>query len=177
MGTGDVARSVKQQDLQRRWLKWLAAGFALLGLGLNEVVVARFVTADGVLATSSISTIRITEAALLFVALLLALFRDTVIAGAARVRQILSGAAADTRLPGVFLATPWMFLFVISDSERRFWWLWPLQAIMLSAAVTYVPMRFRASRLATWIGSAAVCLVVLWNTVLIARVDSWLHQG
>ena len=55
--------------------------------------------------------------------------------------------------------------------------MWPLQVIMLSAAVTYVPMRFKASRLAIWIGSAAVCLVVLWNTVLIARVDSWLHQG
>ena len=50
MGTGfDTSESVEQQDLRRRRLTWLAAGVALLGLGLNEVVVARFVTADGVL--------------------------------------------------------------------------------------------------------------------------------
>ena len=167
----DISESREEQDLWRRRLKWLAAGFSLLGLGLNEVVLARFVTVDGVLATSSVWTIRIAEASLLFVALLLVLFRDAVAAGVTRARQTLSGPAVHTRVLALVLTTLWVFLFLVSDYERRFWWMWPLQVIMLSAAITYVPMRFNASRLATWIGSAAVCFVVLWNTVLISRVD------
>ena len=117
------------------------------------------------LATSSIWTIRIAEASLLFVALLLVRLRDAVATGMTRARQTLSGMLSIREVLARGLTTPWLCLFLISDYERRFWWMWPLQVIMFSAAITYVPMRFKASPLATWIGCAAVCFVVLWNTV------------
>jgi len=159
----------------RRRLRWLAAGAAILGIAFNEFALAPL-SADGVLAASSIWTIRGIQACLMLGALLLALFTDTAAAWAAiaraRVRPPLQARAF-----GICLVVPWLVLFLLSTVDRRFWQLWPLQAIALSAASVYVLQELRFPPFVRWMASAAVVVIVASNAVLLSRVDSWLHDG
>jgi hypothetical protein len=76
----------------------------------------------------------------------------------------------------ISLAVPWLVLFLVADYERRFWWIWPLQAIALAAAVAYLPMRLRLPRVAS-VASAVVVLMVAANPLLASRLHDWVRHG
>jgi len=177
VGSGNVTDFEDTRGVWRRRLAWVAGGLTLLGLSLNEVLLARFISADGVLSTHSVWIIRVAQLSLLLVALILIIWRDAMARVVRYTYRALSQNPANTRVLAICLTIPWMFLFVIADAERRFWWMWPLQVITLAAAVTYVPARLKAPRALIWAGSLAVCLIVAANTMLLSRVQSWTHDG
>ena len=172
-----VAPERQQEARSRAWLKWLAVGLAILGVAFNEFTLARWISADGVLASSSIGTIRAAQIGLLLTALLAALFRNAASAGWVYARRVLTQPSWQAKVFGTCLVVSWVCLLLVASQERRFLQLWPLQVIALSAAVVSVPRQFRLPRPARWLAAAAVCVIVLSNDVLLSRVNSWRHEG
>jgi hypothetical protein len=163
--------------LWRHGTTWLAGCLAILGIVLNEIVLSRFVAADGNLTASSIVAIRLVEASLLATAVLSFAYRDAIAEALVTVQRALAAPAADTRVLAISLAVPWLVLFLVADYERRFWWIWPLQAIALAAAVAYLPMRLKLLPRVAWVGSVVVVLMVAANPLLASRADGWLRHG
>ena len=169
--------SAHAKALWRHGTTWLAGLLAILGIVLNEIVLSRFVAADGNLTASSIVAIRLVEASLLATAVLSFAYRDAIAEALVTVQQALAAPAADTRVLAISLAVPWLVLFLVADYERRFWWIWPLQAIALAAAVAYLPMRLKLLPRVAWVGSVVVVLMVAANPLLASRIDDWVRHG
>jgi hypothetical protein len=155
----------------------LAGLLTILGIVLNEIVLTRFVTADGNLTASSILAIRLVEASLLTAAVLSFAYRDAIAAVLVAVQRALAAPRANTGVLAISLAVPWLVLFLVADYERRFWWIWPLQVIALAAAVAYLPMRLKLSPRVVWVASVVVVLVVAANPLLASRLHDWLRHG
>jgi hypothetical protein len=82
------------------------------------------------------------------------------------------------------LLIPWGILLYLAEpdpwplgGERRFWWLWPLQVIMLAAFVTHVLPRVHPPHLVTWGITLGVVGIILANPVLLSRAAAWWHRG
>ena len=80
------------------------------------------------------------------------------------------------------LLTPWAFLLysthgAVMLQETRYWWLWPVQIIVLAALVTDVPLRLNTPPLIIWIGQAAICVMILINPLVLERIESWNANG
>jgi hypothetical protein len=114
---------------------------------------------------------------LLATAVLSFAYRDAIAEALVTVQRALAAPAADTRVLAISLAVPWLVLFLVADYERRFWWIWPLQAIALAAAVAYLPMRLKLLPRVAWVGSVVVVLMVAANPLLASRTDDWLRHG
>jgi len=155
---------------------WLAGFLAILGIVLNEIVLSRFVSADGNLTASSIVAIRLVEASLLATAVLSFAYRDAIAEALVTVQRSLAAPPANTRVLAISLAVPWLVLFLVADYERRFWWIWPLQVIFLAVAA-YLPMRLRLFPRVSWVASVVVVLMVAANPLLASRLDDWLRHG
>ena len=166
------------RGIWRRRITWLSGGSALLSVALNEFVLASVVTADGALSASSVFVIRITQLALLSVATVLMAFRSPMAGIIDRLRVKWSAARAESAsVLAVSIAVPWALLFLVSDGERRYWWIWPLQVTVLAAAVTYVPTRLGVTRWVVRLASIGLMIVVMANTVLLSRLNDWLQHG
>jgi hypothetical protein len=157
----------------------LAMVSALVGAALNEVALARFLTTDGVLSTSSVQVIRTIQAVLLMGALGLVAGRSRLVPLLERAGTGWTTSAAGRPAPllALSLAVPWTLMFLFADDQRRFWWLWPLQAIVLAAAVTYLPKRLGAPSWTVRIASVAVVILVAANGRLLTRLDDWMNRG
>ncbi len=83
------------------------------------------------------------------------------------------------RLLVISLVVPWFILVLVAElgKPERFWWLWPLQVIFLTASLTYLLPRFRMPRPVVAIGQLAVTLVLVVNPLLLWRVGSWRMDG
>ena len=178
-----VGAAARTRQSVSRWegdgggrLKWLALGVAILAVAFNEYALSH-VSADRVLGRSSIWTIRAGQTCLLVIALLLARFRRAIAAGWLQAARLLSPSSPQPAVFGLCLAVMWLALLLVADAERRFWQLWPLQAIALSAAVVYVPRLLGVPRTLRWCAAASVCVVVLSNAVLFAHLESWRREG
>jgi hypothetical protein len=165
------------------WQHWrsgvngLAVCFASGAVLLNEVVLARFIALDGELAASTVRQVRLMQAALLIAGLSLVVARSRIARAILELKRALSDVTAHPQVVAICLVVPWLVLAIIATTERRFWWLWPLQVVAIAAAVTYVPMRTRARRWVTWVGSLAVIPMVAGNPVSLSRVGSWMEHG
>src|SRR5262249_30479531 len=75
--------------------------------------------------------------------------------------------------------SPWLVMLCVADGERlgRFWWLWPVQIIVLASSVTHLASRFRLPRYALGIGALALVVALVPNTRVIARVNAWADYG
>ena len=176
--SGDTRPLDTTRGIWRRRIAWLSGGSALLSVALNEFVLASVVTADGALSASSVFVIRITQLALLSVATVLMAFRSTMAGIIDRLRVTWSAARAESAsVLAVSIAVPWALLFLVSDGERRYWWIWPLQVTVLAAAVTYVPTRLGVTRWVVRLASIGLMIVVMANTVLLSRLNDWLQHG
>jgi len=75
---------------------------------------------------------------------------------------------------------PWLVLFLtVEDSGHRFrfWWLWPVQAVIMAAAVIHLLKLFRASRAFVWLFAAALVLLLTGNPFVVSKVHSWHQEG
>ena len=70
-----------------------------------------------------------------------------------------------------------MLLVAEPGRPDRYWWLWPLQVVVLAAAVTYLPLRFRLSRPIAWIAQVTLTLLLLLHPWLISRAQAWMKIG
>jgi hypothetical protein len=77
------------------------------------------------------------------------------------------------------LLVPWLVSVLIAEPDRgdRLRWLWPLQALVLAALASDVLSRFRSPRLLAWLVQGALLLFVGYNTLLLEKVDGWLHHS
>jgi hypothetical protein len=76
------------------------------------------------------------------------------------------------------LLIPWIFLAVVAEPGKpeRFWWVWPLQVIFLSAFfVNWLP-RF-ANRIVAGLALGVTLAIVAANPVLVPAVNSWRETG
>ena len=93
--------------------------------------------------------------------------------------QFQSPAQAEARrLLVLSLLIPWIFLVAVAEpgKQERFWWIWPLQVVFLSAfLVNWLPRL--ANRLVAALTLTATLVVVAANPILIPALNSWRETG
>jgi hypothetical protein len=166
------------QHSSSKKLKWFGIGATVSGLLLNEVVLARYASRDGILDTSTLSNIRIFQAILVIGGVLIIMKRDRMAAllhtGISRLDQ-----TGKTKLLAISLLVPWTVALLITDSERlsRSWWMWPLQVVVIASVVTYLPTRLGAPRWVMWIGLSVLLSVLAVDSLLFSRLQAWGKDG
>ena len=151
----------------------LVTGLAAYGLGSlasEELQVVALVRRLGELA--------VVGAAAFLAAIWAAALAERLLARAGVVHQ--SSAEASRRLLLVLcLAVPWVILFAAAEPGKpeRFWWLWPLQVLFLSALATHYLPRLGAGRVVPWLVQGLLVGVVVANGFLLDRVDAWRADG
>jgi hypothetical protein len=83
------------------------------------------------------------------------------------------------RLLVMSLVVPWFILVVVAEPGKpeRFWWLWPLQVILLAASVAYFLPRFPVPRPIVAAAQLATASVVVLNLFVFGRLESWRTNG
>jgi hypothetical protein len=169
------------------WLGPFAICIILAGAVANEWTIARFGTIDGVLESPTILKIRVFQSGLFLIGLLL-IFRNTVfglLIHAKNAFALLGNLRSnlqlflersgmditrlrhgpDARLLVLSLAIPWLTLLVaVEDASHleRFWWLWPMQVIILAAAATSLRPTLRLPRIAGFaLAASLIGLIVV----------------
>jgi hypothetical protein len=175
-------------DRQRFWLYWItrfAWTLLLGGLVLNEFFIARFLSVDGTLESSTISSIRRLQIVCLLSAIALLILRNRL---ATLLNRPTMSAEAEVHSPArsqnvalfaLCLLVPWFIMLLVAEPGRpdRYWWLWPLQVVVLIAAVTYLPERLRLSSPLARIAQIGFTLLLLLHPALLSRVQAWLRTG
>jgi hypothetical protein len=88
------------------------------------------------------------------------------------------GNKIETELFVLSLVVPWLTLLIVAelDNQGRFFWLWPLQAIALSAFITNIMARLRMPTFLLWLS-----YLVLTGALVISPFHShmkrWLENG
>jgi hypothetical protein len=177
MTTHGRSRSSDSPTVWRTRVATAAGVAALLGLGLNEFLLARIASADGVLSPSSVRTIRMVEVGLLSVAAVLLATRRSIATVLVRLSSGWKASApGPSALPlALAIVVPWMTLLLLVDQDRRFWWIWPVQVIVLAAAVTRIPLA--SSRTVVGLAAALVAAMVFFNDALLSRTMDWARNG
>jgi hypothetical protein len=60
---------------------------------------------------------------------------------------------------------------------ERFWWVWPIQIILLAASVAYLLPKFPVPRPVVAAAQVALVFLVVLNPTLLGRVKSWRTDG
>ena len=169
------------------WLEWIPRlGWAVFAIALifNEAVVARFLSVNGTLAESTIVQIRLLQTGLVLTgfACVLGTQRFKEFVGYAMTK--LSDRHRDSGRPysGFFvlsLVVPWLVLILVVEQGgfNRYFWLCPLQVILLVAAVTYIPERLGWRRSVGFVGQATVALMLLTHPWVVSPVRAWTRSG
>jgi hypothetical protein len=181
-GYWGIAAPSKMTDPQPNWSKrfrYFGLGTIICGLMMNEILLARLVSPDGILSASSVSMIRMLQALLLIGGSSLIAIQRWLIAAFAWVSARWPRREKVPALLAICLVVPWSVMLLISESDRseRFWWMWPLQAMALAAAMTYLPIRLRAPKSIAWIGSLILALIVIGNPLLVEKLTAWARFG
>jgi hypothetical protein len=178
----------KRVEHHIRWFraaKWLGPGMVVTAVLVNEISVARYLSDDGVLAHSTVRTVRTLQAVLALAGIVLLMLRNN---GPAIAYRLIHAIERDKKGPAhakeggvlvISLIVPWLILLFITEPDRleRFWWLWPLQIIALASVVTYIPLQLKLPRLSIWLGSILLLLALGSNSLLIERVSGWIQHG
>jgi 4-amino-4-deoxy-L-arabinose transferase-like glycosyltransferase len=85
----------------------------------------------------------------------------------------------EMRLLVICLMVPWVILVILAEPGKpeRFWWVWPNQVILLAASVAYFLPKFPVPRAIVAAAQLALALLVLLNSTLLRRIDSWRADG
>jgi hypothetical protein len=174
------------------WQISSATTFARLGIAMmlaaifmNELLIARYASLDGTLEPATVSAIRWLQALLILGGLVLVMLRQTVSAG---LHWLITLKPFDTknayrlrksRMLAVSLIIPWLLLLLMTEAYRveRFWWLWPLQIVVLSSVVTYWPLQLRLPYAVVWCGSLIILLMITGNNLVLSRLAAWARDG
>ena len=170
MARGTPLASRGNTDGVTRVVIGLAIASMLGALIFNEALAARYLSPDATLGASTVQAIRLLQAALLAAGLVFVVYRRVIAGAVIRVHQWMSSRATKTWPLAVSLVVPWLVLLFLSETDRRFLWLWPLQAIALAAAAIHVPRRFRASWFVP-LASLALVAIVATNSVTLSRLQ------
>src|SRR5262249_6821106 len=143
-------------------LKWLAIVIVMGAVLVNEVGIARVISADGLLDPGTISTVRKVQVRLIVGGALLLILKGRIAAGLNWLqRDRASRDDSHFAEAGTFvisLIVPLIILLnLIEDNGTglgRLWWLWPVEVVILASVATYWPSRLRAPRFWIWIGSS-----------------------
>jgi hypothetical protein len=165
----------------RFWRPWLLpVTIAVLGGSAlaNEFALAPLLSTEGRLTVSAVEQLRLWQVGLGLsgLALFLPLW-------AHRMRQH-HRSTPEARFLMLSLLIPWGILLCLAEPnpwplgpEKRFWWLWPLQVIMLAAFITEILPRLSPSRLVTWTVPAVLMVLVLANPPVLSSLDQWRRTG
>jgi hypothetical protein len=173
---------------QRFWRYWITVS-ALVAcvseLFLNEFFIKRFLSIDGVLESSTVSTIRRLQVILAVTAVALLILKTRL---ASFLSLLLAAQKADRHTPArsdpvvlfaLSLLIPWSVMLLVAEPGRpdRYWWLWPLQVVVLAAAVTYLPAQFKLSRPIAATGQVFLTLLLLLHPWVLSPAQSWMKMG
>jgi Dolichyl-phosphate-mannose-protein mannosyltransferase len=167
--------------IDRLWCPWrvpLAVGLLLGSVLANEFVLAWIVQAKGHLAPPTLETLRIWQVVLGLCGLAFWL------PSWARMPVQSQQATMQVRVLVLSLLIPWGILLGLAEPdpyplgpEKRFWWLWPLQVILLAAFVTKILPRLRVPRLYRWVILSLLMVFVLGNPHVLSHMEEWWHSG
>jgi hypothetical protein len=174
---GLIASTVENPAGWTRGLRWTGAATVGFGLLLNGFILSRFVSVDGRLAESTLSTLRLAQVILVTGGLAI-IWRPSAIISALRAAGRYLDQGNKTFL-ALSLIVPWTVMLLITDSERleRSWWMWPLQAIAIASVVAWLPIRLQVPRPAVWFASVLLVLVLAGNNLLLSHLQSWRKDG
>jgi hypothetical protein len=168
---------------QRAWI--VRSGWACLVLALcvNEILIARALSTNGDLVASTAWTIRTVQACFFLAGLMLLVFARQ----AAELRRDLSEnidrrADSQYRNSGLFavsLLVPWLVLMVVAEPGHavRYFWIWPLQLVLVIAAVTYVPERLKWPPRFAILCQVTLITVLLTHPWFLTPVREWIKNG
>jgi len=170
------------------WLVWIprfAWLLVFLALVVNEVFVARFLSANGSLNRVTILNIRMLQAILLLTGLGLLVWKKSLtdllrgLIVQLKAESDSSQTQVNCTLFGLCLLVPWATLIMVVEAgnQVRYWWLWPLQIVPIVAAVTYIPERLKWPRAAGLIGQIGLVLMLLSHPWLSSPVKAWAGSG
>lgn len=144
-------------------------------IAVNEWT-ARFASPDGQLEAHSVSTLRAygLTALLLGVGLWLLANQLHRLLKQSHARLADDGCLDNLRIIALCLTLPWAVLLLASEGQRpeRFWWLWSVQAVVLTAGLAL--LRHSAMRVAL---ATCVLTAVAINGVTVSRIHSWANDG
>ena len=125
--------------LRQQWLTLFAIGILVFGVLANELVVGRYLAPRGALVPYTASTIRTFQVLAILGGLAL-LMRVSIARALKGLRIWFQPAEADTRPLVLSLAVPWLVLLLVAEHGQpaRFFWLWPVQAVVLVACLTRI---------------------------------------
>jgi hypothetical protein len=151
----------------------IAAGLVLYGIVLQRIPGAGFLPASG--------PVRKLPQGLLLVGILLltAPWAAAVTQRVLRRIRVELRPSLPMRLLVISLIVPWFILVIVAEPGKpeRFWWVWPLQVILLAASVAYVLPKFPVPRLVVAAAQLAITLLVALNPMLLSRIESWRAAG
>ena len=169
------------------WLAWIPRlGWAILGIAVlaNEVVIARFLSVNGTLAGATIVQIRVLQTGLMLAGFACVFgkrrFEEFIRYVVTKLNeQDRGGRRAYSAFFVLSLVVPWLVLIVVVEQEQfhRYFWLCPLQVILLVAAVTYIPERLGWPRSIRYVGQVTVTLTLLTHPWVVSPVRAWATTG
>jgi hypothetical protein len=79
----------------------------------------------------------------------------------------------------ISLVVPWLILVILAEPGKpeRFWWVWPLQVILLAASVAYFLPKFPVPRWTVVAAQLLVAAALVPNSFLFGRIDDWRTNG
>jgi hypothetical protein len=166
------------------WLPRVAWALLAAAVFVNEVFIARFLSSTGTLAWSTVMEIRILQAGLFLTGLSILLFQERIPALVRRlmVRQrsgsdVLLGSNGTLFVLALFIS--WLALIMVVEAgyHLRFFWLWPLQMVLIIAAVTYLPQRLGWRPSVAWFAQISITLILLTHPWVISPVRTWMTSG
>lgn len=178
VGSGLIRRIRARRFAQRFFgLKMVEAlAFAVLGAVVLYVLfspplVGKCCTADGKLSHASSLVVEQVQSALplLWIGLVLGLYLAANTQGNWKGRELL----------GILVLVPYLILVVVSETARadRFWWIWPMQLLLVSVALDLFAQQTRWPR-PIFAGLAAVLILMMINTGFYGqKVNDWLANG
>jgi len=158
-------------------------GLALLAIGLTAgVLLPRLFSEDGALEPATRDALFWLQTDVLLVALLLLGFKHL---GSWLKRladaMAIGPASESTSLTFIALAlgVPWAGLLLITEPGRaeRFWWLWPLHAIVLAALALYVLKRLAFHPVIRYGATVLILLIVCVTESNVDGLRSWSRDG
>jgi 4-amino-4-deoxy-L-arabinose transferase-like glycosyltransferase len=83
------------------------------------------------------------------------------------------------RLLLISLVVPWSILVIVAEPGKpeRFWWVWPIQVILLAASVAYLLPRFPVPRPLVAAAQLLLAVLVALNSFVVGRIGSWRTHG
>jgi hypothetical protein len=170
-----------------RWLEWLPRfGWLIAGIAviINEAVIARLLSVNGTLARSTIVEIRLLQTGLLLAGFACVFGKRRLKDLVRYVMTRLNERESDGFRPRsafflLSLVVPWLVLMVVVEQGQfhRYFWLWPLQVVLLVASVTYIPDRLGWRRSIGSVGQVTVALMLLTHPWVISPVRAWAGSG